>query len=668
MKIAFLWHQHQPDYFDGESFIMPWVRFHAVKDYYDIPTLTDKFPNVKQTFNIVPSMIDQLEMYVEGYKDDVMILTEKHHQELSDGDKAEILNTFFMCNKKNLIFKYPRYKELYKKANSDSPIEKFEGRDWLDLQVWYNLTWLGEFSKQDALDLFEKGSYFSEEDKQRVLTIHLDICRKIVSKYKESEQAGNIELSCSPLYHPILPLLIDTNVAHESQDYLNLPNPPFQFRQDASVQVKGGIKTHKARFGKTPIGMWCSEGAVSDETLKLISEAGIQWTATDEEVLLYSGDNLKPADKYFPHYYNTPYGEIAVFFRDTALSDKIGFKYQDMSFQDAVADFMHSLNHIEQEIIKYEGKEALDDAVVSVILDGENCWEYYDNNGKDFMELLFKTLAESQYEAVTFSEAVKTTTPRKFLNRVRAGSWINGNFDIWIGSPQAKKAWELLTEARITLQLYKDNITQEAFQKAYSHILKAEGSDWFWWYCPYHKADNESDFDVLFRKNLEEMYLAIGVGIPDEIFLPIGNNDETAGSDTNHKSQDKDFDFNNLDTWAAYSPTNENTSMHKSGNFMTKFFYAFKDNRLFMYLETAFPDLQKFEIIAEPDAGDFRHSIQFSNEGITRIESSGLRLASMNESFPLCIEMFLFKQPDKIKITCFNAGEIAQEFEFKTNF
>jgi alpha-amylase/alpha-mannosidase (GH57 family) len=667
MKIAFLWHQHQPDYFDGESFIMPWVRFHAVKDYYDIPTLTDKFPNVKQTFNIVPSMIDQLEMYVEGHKDDVMILTEKNHQELTDEEKQEILNTFFMCNKKNLIFKLPRYKELYEKANSESPIEKFEDRDWLDLQVWYNLTWLGEFSKQEALDLFEKESNFTEEDKHRVLAIHLEICGKIVSKYKESEQTGNIELSCSPLYHPILPLLIDTNVAHESQDYINLPNPPFQFRQDAAVQVKGGIKTHTARFGKNPKGMWCSEGSVSNETLKLISEAGIQWTATDEEVLLYSGENLKPADKYFPHYYNTPYGEIAVFFRDTAISDKIGFKYQDMPFQEAVADFMHSLNHIEQEIIKYEREEALDDAVVSVILDGENCWEYYENNGRDFMELLFKTLDESKFEAVTFSEAVKTTTPRKSLNRVRAGSWINGNFDIWIGSPPTKKAWELLTEARITLQLYKDNITQEAFQKAYSHILKAEGSDWFWWYCPYHKADNESYFDVLFRKNLEEMYRAIGVGIPDEIFLPIGQDIESSVSETAHKQQDKDFDFNNLDTWAAFTPTLENTAMHKSGNFITKFFYAFKDNILFLYPSTAFPDVQKSEVIAEVDVDGHTQVIHYSNAGITKIESSGLRLAAMNESLPLCVEMFLFKHPDKIKITCFNAGETVQEFEIQTN-
>ncbi len=584
LKIAFLWHQHQPDYFDGKKFIMPWVRLHAVKDYYDLPNILEEFPKVRQTFNIVPSMIKQLEMYIEGIKDEVQILSEKSPSSLSDNEKEKILTLFFRCQKENMIFKYPRYKELYDKSKTENPLELFTHQDWLDLQVWYNLTWLGQYSRQSIPHLFEKGKNFTELEKQSLLDEHINIIKKVTQKYADLQKSGQAEITISPYYHPILPLLIDTDSAHEAQDYIHLPTPPFKFPTDADLQIKTAQNYVANILPKQTQGMWCSEGAISDTTLNLLMQNNIKWTATDEEVLLYSGENLVETDKYFPHNFSSSNGEVTIFFRDNLLSDKIGFTYQNMNTDEAVADFISSLRKIRDKITEQKGEKALDNAVVSVILDGENCWEYYPNNGLDFLRALYTELEKYEFETVKFSDCL--ASDKHNLTHVRAGSWINANFDIWIGSEQAKVAWELLAEARITLEFLRETIEPEKYNSALTHLMKAEGSDWFWWYCPYHKAENERDFDILFRKNIENAYLEIGLDIPENVMQAIIPDDSEESHIIRQKLQDENFDYNNLETWGFTIPNlPQNTVMHKISNRIEKMYFAKIGSRYFFKIK-----------------------------------------------------------------------------------
>lgn len=540
INIAFLWHQHQPDYSDGDVFFMPWVRLHAVKDYYDILEMLRDFPNIKQTYNIVPSLFKQIKEYIEEKKDIVQILSEKKAADLSNEEKELILTLFFRCNKENMIFKYPRYKALFDFAQSNDAIENFQTQDWLDLQVWYNLTWLGEYSRSKLKHLFEKQENFSEEDKNHLLDEHINIMSSLVEHYTEFQNSGQIELSFSPYYHPILPLLIDTNVAHKSQDYLDLPQPAFQFKNDADLQIKRGIDFSQKVFQKRTKGMWCSEGSISDDTLRLLIKNKIQWTATDEKVLLYSKEDLVETDRYFPYTYQNKDGEIKIFFRDNGLSDKIGFDYQSMDAEEAVEDFINSIYQIREKIIANHGEDALQNAVVSIILDGENCWEYYPKNGSDFLNQLYKKLSHKDFNVIQFSQVPNIENDQShILNSVRAGSWINANFDIWIGSKAAVTAWGLLREAREILAKLQSKLSIENYEQALEFILKAEGSDWFWWYCPYHIAENEKDFDRLFRNNLKNAYKTMGIDIPHYLSKPIekeiSNQTGSSGNSVMHR-------------------------------------------------------------------------------------------------------------------------------------
>ena len=176
LRIALLWHQHQPYYRKGNHFILPWVRLHAAKDYWDLPALAEQFPSLKQTINIVPSLLVQLDEYIRyGITDSIQELTLINACDLTRFQKTEILRLFFLCNYTTMIAPYARYNELYSYAvhNQQEAVESFTSQDWLDIQTWYNLTWIGELYKSNNSELqslFEK-THFSEEDKVAVLAI-----------------------------------------------------------------------------------------------------------------------------------------------------------------------------------------------------------------------------------------------------------------------------------------------------------------------------------------------------------------------------------------------------------------------------------------------------------------------------------------------------------------
>jgi alpha-amylase/alpha-mannosidase (GH57 family) len=525
LRIALLWHQHQPYYRKGNHFILPWVRLHAAKDYWDLPALAEQFPSLKQTINIVPSLLVQLDEYIRyGITDLIQELTLINAYDLSRFQKTEILRLFFLCNYTTMIAPYARYNELYSYAvhNQQEAVESFTSQDWLDIQTWYNLTWIGELYKSNNSELqsfFEK-THFSEDDKLAVLAYHKHIISLIIPLMQKAVKENRLELSVTPFYHPIIPLLIDSKSALENLPNIHLPVLAPQSMKDAQVQIERALAYCKDRLSIVPNGMWPSEGSISNESLSVFEQYNVKWIATDEKILFQSPGHHHQLDKYFPR----KIGNLTCFFRDHALSDAIGFEYSSWEAQKASDDFINRLKQIRLDLIQHYGEQSLQYAVVPIILDGENCWEYYQHNGLPFLRSLFHGLISNpELHTITMSEGIQGSEFLEPLSSIKAGSWIHGNFSIWIGHPQDNAAWEMIAKARERLFSCALNQKSPEWQKAYNHLLISEGSDWFWWYGDDHISANQSEFDELFRWNIEQIYLLIGHHIPDEVRQPIAD-------------------------------------------------------------------------------------------------------------------------------------------------
>lgn len=541
IRLVLFWHMHQPFYKDmvtGE-YRLPWVRLHALKDYYGMVKLLDEFPQVHQNFNLVPSLVNQIQDYVSGQAHDPFFdVVAKPASELTLSDRQFALRYLFQANPVNMIGRYPRYRELWERYRDTSgwpegPDSYFVTRDYADLQVLSQLAWFDEFflTDPDVAALVEKGEDFTVEDQQLVIAKEREFLGKVLPAYAEAAKRGSVELSATPYYHPILPLLCDTNIGVQSTPGLNLPTRRFRHPDDASLQIQMALDSHEALFGVRPKGLWPSEGSVSEETLALAGRQGIQWMATDEGVLgrsldfhftRHDGEKLQAdgAERLYNIYrYEKDNTRMHLVFRDHHLSDLIGFVYSGMAAQEAAKHLIQSIKDSSQPVLE-KGKNA----VVSIILDGENAWEYYPQSGREFLRHFYDGLQrDPQIEPVTISEAIARHKESDFgrLRRLVPGSWINANFDVWIGSPEDNRSWDLLAEARDYYERHSHRVSAEQRKLAWEELLIAEGSDWNWWYGPEHHSANDRDFDELYRKHLSNVYHALEGVPPEELNTPI---------------------------------------------------------------------------------------------------------------------------------------------------
>src|SRR5580698_3796646 len=539
LRLIFLWHQHQPFYKDLVSgeYRLPWVRLHALKDYYGMVKLLDEFPNVHQNFNIVPSLMAQIQDYVAGTaQDPFLAVASKPAKDLSVGERRFALQYLFQANPINLIGRYPRYRELWERfrehCDSAERAERyFQPQEFTDLQVLSQVAWFDEFflEDRDVAALITKGHHYSLDDQTFVMARERELLGKVLPAHTAAAQKGSIEISTSPFYHPILPLICDTNAGAGSSPGLPLPQSRFRHPEDAREQILRGLDLHEQVFGVRPKGMWPSEGSVSDEAIAIAHSLGIQWMATDEGVLGRStgvsfdrdGNGRLPghlAEKlYNIHRYENGSAAMHLVFRDHTISDLIGFVYSGMPPADAAGHLIGNIKEAARPVVS-QGR----DAVVSIILDGENAWEYYPRSGREFLRRFYDTLQrEAGIEAVTVSEAIARHRDFGKLTSLVPGSWINANFNVWIGAPEDNRSWDYLYHAR---DLYTQNAASaaEAQRKlAFEEILIAEGSDWNWWYGPEHHSANDRDFDELYRKHLSNVYQALGATPPDYLAHPI---------------------------------------------------------------------------------------------------------------------------------------------------
>ncbi len=534
--VAFFWHMHQPMYKDPLSgeYILPWVRLHSIKGYNDMLSILDGFPETRQTFNLVPSMMSQIEEYASGEATDVFLeISRKPADELSADERAFVLENFFAANWDTMVLPHPRYRELLGRRGRRVSREElaqrqktFSAKDIRDLQVWFNLTWFGYCAREadpDLQELIEKKRGFSEDEKHLVLDKQTALMRSLLPKYREAQDSGRIEVSVSPFYHPILPLLCDFESAREAMPKIKLPKERLANPEDARRQISSAIAYYERIFGRRPRGMWPSEGSVSTEATRIMAEEGIQWTASDEEILLKTiGKKRGPELIYAPYRIQLDGVGLNVVFRDKSLSDLIGFSYSKSDPQAAAEDLVGHLHNIHRALDARSGEH-----LVSIILDGENAWEHYPDGGRNFLSKLYKLLSDSdRLETTTIGDYLEKYPPRMNLNRIFSGSWISHNFNIWIGRSEDNRAWDMLARTRRHLeseQKRRTDVSPEVWDEAWNAIYTAEGSDWFWWYGDDFSSSFDSEFDRLFRSYLMRVYRLLGEDAPSYLNEPIIN-------------------------------------------------------------------------------------------------------------------------------------------------
>lgn len=544
--LAIIWHQHQPVYFqDPETgvFAKPWVRLHATKDYVDMAATLREYPDVKATFNLTPSLIRQLDALSAGATDLYWEHTIIPAEALDDAQKQFILDHFFDTNRK-IIARFPRYQELLDlRDGSNDALSVYSADDFRDLQLLFNLAWTDPdwLAQEPLAALVEKGSSFSEEDKQIVLDEHLRLINEVIPIHREMQEDGQIEVTMTPFAHPILPLLVDTDLALRATPDIVLPSQPFRWGQDAVAQVERGVQLYTDHFGQPPRGMWPSEGSVAQEMVSMVADNGIQWMASSEGVLARSlgmdsftrdgNEVVVEADQLYQPYtvQGRNGGPVAMLFRDLIISDKVGFTYSGVSGTAAADDFIDRIHNIcgRLQSPNAEGEIPAGPHLVSVILDGENAWEHYDNDGKEFLHELYRRLSEDpRIITVTPSEYLALDDDLPRIHNLWAGSWINSDFSTWIGEEEENRAWDLLRETRIYLQTYvtgrnRDTVTPEALEEAFTLMYIAEGSDWFWWYGADQSSGDDGSFDQQFRNTLKAVYQTLGAEPPRILDVPI---------------------------------------------------------------------------------------------------------------------------------------------------
>jgi alpha-amylase/alpha-mannosidase (GH57 family) len=528
ISVLVFWHQHQPFYKDliSGEYRLPWTRMHGLKDYFGMVAMLEEIPEARVTFNLVPSLVKQIQEYASGLaRDPVMQVAFKPSASLSREERLSALTWLFQANIDHLVARYPRYKQLYAlfigaNEEPERALPLFTNNDFTDLQVLSQLAWTDEiYLKNDPeiRALVEKERGYTAVDQQHLWKKQQELLGRILGTHREAQDRGQVELTTSPFYHPILPLVCDTDVNAESHPGAHLPRR-FMHPVDARLQIERAMALHESVFGRRPVGMWPPEGSVSDQALALAAEAGIRWAATDEGVLGRSlgvgfarnaqGVAENRESLYAGYDLTTPSGPMRLFFRDHQLSDLIGFVYSKMDPQDAARDMVARIER---------AAGGLESPVVPVILDGENAWEYYPESGREFLRAFYQGVTRHpNMRMVTGSEAA-AQPPRATLQHVVPGSWIDSNFDIWIGSPADHQAWNLLSDARDFYALRANDVTPEQRDLAMEELMIAEGSDWCWWYGPEHHSHNDADFDRLYRAHLSNVYRALGATAPLEL-------------------------------------------------------------------------------------------------------------------------------------------------------
>jgi len=547
LDLVFLWHMHQPDYRDYATgdFLLPWVYLHATKDYSDMAWHLEQHPQMHAVVNFVPVLLDQIEDYADQFatgklRDPLLRMLGRENLDcVSEADREFVLDSCFRSNHTKMIAPFPAYKRLYDLFQLLEPqggvsLTYLSGQYLADLLVWYHLVWCGESVRREhplVVRLLAKGEGYSAQERQALLALVGEVVSGIVPRYRRLAESGQIEISATPHYHPLAPLLIDLHSARESEPESSLPQSQVYpgGRKRVARHLSMARESHQARFGVYPNGIWPAEGAVSTPLIGLLGEQDCHWAASGQGVLVNSLRAAGMASDEAMDYLYRPYriegqaGEVNCFFRDDRLSDMIGFEYSNWHGSDAASHFVAQLEGIAHRAAPGQRP------VVSVILDGENAWEYYPYNGYYFLHEL--------YDKLQAHPGIRPTTYRDYLAAHRsdlqvaelpglvAGSWVYGTFSTWIGAPDKNRAWDLLCMAKQSYDMVmaSGRLSADERQVAERQLCSCESSDWFWWFGDYNPSHAVESFDRLYRHNLTELYRLLKLPIPANLSVPLSH-------------------------------------------------------------------------------------------------------------------------------------------------
>ncbi len=537
LHVAFIWHMHQPYYQDDltRTVLLPWVRLRCAKDYLKMIDLLEAHPGLRQTFNLVPSLVDQIQHYLTDAPLDVYgELTQRPAGDLNEEERVFLLRFMAESSQIRRVRQYPRYLELVSKKERGGDLREiarsFSEGELRDLQVWFNLSWVDpRYLQAPPLDdLVARGRDFAEKDKGVVLEAQRDLMRRVLPRYRGAYERGQIELITSPYYHPILPLLYQGSLARGATPEVTLPRKSFSYPEDVEAQLQRGVTAFGRQFGAAPRGLWPPEAAVSEEILPAVARLQLQWLISDETVLARSADApihrdsdghvMRPEALYRPYRMEREGAAVTLLFRDARLSNLIGFEYQHYPAEQAAQDLIGRLH-----AIRLRQDPAGPPLLVTIALDGENCWEFYEQNGNPFLSTLYQQLErEESLVPTTVSVFLAEHAAAHELGRIVPGSWIDGALTTWIGDREHNRAWDLLKEARSALENANQRPESDLAQ-ARNEILIAEGSDWFWWFGRSHDSGIDVVWDSLFRLHLRNAYRLLGQRPPAGLFQPIND-------------------------------------------------------------------------------------------------------------------------------------------------
>ena len=521
---------HQPVYEIEGTYLMPWARLHAVKDYLDMVLILEKYPKLKLNFDVVPALMDTIVDYVQGKHDIHSELSVSDVYNMSEDEKAFVINNFFTPKFETMIFRSKNYENLYQKRFSKETCtsEDFSEQEISDLMALFNLVWIDSvhYSRYPRLqELWDKQYNYSIEDRIEIINIHRQIIDEIIPTYKKYIAEGRIEMTTSAYYHSILPILIDLKTSTKSTMTTEGLPPNWNLIEDARAQIRKALDRVEEIMGTRPKGFWPPELCLGPKTLEIFAKEGIEWTISDEGILSdsikfdfvrdFKGNLNDPYHLLKVYEYNTKNSPVDIIFRDRSIANLINFEYADVDSKMASNDLYKKIKVIQSKLLVSPD----DTHLLTIALDGENCWENYQNDGNEFLNNIYSYIEnDDTLETVLITDYIKKDKHKKELNKIYSGSWIDKTFQYWIGESTKNKAWSYLKETRDVYEDFsKNNKDHPKLKTAYRELMIAEGSDWFWWYGEPNNSGQDYVFDYMYRERLKNVYLALGLEPPQHL-------------------------------------------------------------------------------------------------------------------------------------------------------
>jgi len=527
LKIAFIWQYSQPYLKDlNGNYTLPVIRQHLQRDYVDMLKIMTEHSNIKLNFNIVPALLDQLADYMDGTASDyTWYLSRKPAEELESHEKEFILSHFFKGENESIIFPYKRYLELYEKKVSlsekgyiEDMTTSFSVEEYRDLQVWHNLAWIGNKSQKEAIvqTLLNKHKYFTEEDKFKLFA-YLELLHKCFFHLYASEvERGQIEISTTPYYNPVLPVIIDN---HSIKTEKSLPLNRFEGFQEAQQQLIDARKRLKKEFNQASSGIILKDFVLNTKSLQLVSKLRYDWTVVKADHI----SEMSGVEEYFPVVFseNNKY-HLTCFIKNDRFTELFKTTFTYKSALESFHLFREHLEDVYQEI-KDSGRD-MDDAVVTIALPGDVLWNRYAGQGTELLDKIYGFLNTSdQFETIRLNDYLeKGKRPLRQMNSLNRK--YKENYDKWIGSPAANRAWDAISKTyEFILQVEdKGEMSHSNLKKARESLNRILGAEWFEWY-----SDQETRWDIfydeIFRSRLIACYEELIEKPPKTLFYNLKN-------------------------------------------------------------------------------------------------------------------------------------------------